>query len=612
MRLTGWLCGLAAGVLVFAQPLMAQEQGFYIKPHINNITKDGATLIWEGNLPGKGVIEFGQNGAYDRKAEAEAEVKIQRLRMTGLTAGTTYNYRVACGKDVQEATFITAPAAARAITFAMIGDSRRWSDRWAETKMSDHMMQWKPEFVVTQGDLVVNGHKYDLWPEHFKRFEAITGSIWMVTARGNHEGSQIFDPENDWFAKYHELPGAGEPFADFTWGNTHFSLVSFEQTAGQPTVEWIDGNLPQKDTQYKIVAHHFPVYCTGYYGPTDNRKEWGKSAFKPLADSLDRQNVDLDLAGHTHIYERLYPIQAGERNDAEGVTYLINGGDIGANFPEALSAVTDDRFEYDQPTYTIFHMNDDRIASRTFCWSKTQEKIVEMDYFVRWQDEAVPKAVLESLKASPTVENITEAGAMAYRPAAEALLPLLDATAPELAQAAATAIRRIGIASISPKLIPYLSHADAHVRHEVARALEIAMEPGLAGAVAAVALDKNADETTRIRLIGALQFHAPKDYATGQFMALLKSEDPSEYVRERASYALARTAGLEQREQIYALFRKEATPYVTLRLAFILNDITGRRQSLDSKAPIARSKPGAEREEFVEKWESWAKKKAAK
>ena len=52
----------------------------------------------------------------------------------------------------------------------------------------------------------------------------------MVTARGNHEGSQMRDVENDWFAKYHELPGEGEPFAAFDWGNTHFVLISYEST----------------------------------------------------------------------------------------------------------------------------------------------------------------------------------------------------------------------------------------------------------------------------------------------------------------------------------------------------------------------------------------------
>src|SRR5690606_23772436 len=114
----------------------------------------------------------------DKTASEPAAAKIHRVRMTGLAPGTEYAYRITAGDAVHESTFITAPAEEREVVFVVIGDSRRWGDTWEGTGMKEHVMQWNPEFFVTMGDLVLNGHKYELWPEHFARFADITDSLW--------------------------------------------------------------------------------------------------------------------------------------------------------------------------------------------------------------------------------------------------------------------------------------------------------------------------------------------------------------------------------------------------------------------------------------------------
>lgn len=598
-----------------ALPLTAAAQDqetFYIAPHLNNITEDGVTLIWETIEPLPAVVRYGQAGTLDKSVEATGESKIQRVRISGLEAETEYSYRVETGSLVQESTFKTAPAAQRPITFILIGDSRRWEDRWAETKMEEHAARWNPEFYLTMGDLVVNGHSYDLWPEHFNRFKGITNKLWIVTARGNHEGSQIFDPKNDWFMQYHELPGEGEPYAAFDWGNTHFVLISFESTIA--STEWLNEHLASVDNKYTVLAQHFPVYCTGYAGPGDSRKEFGDDAFKPLADTIDKFNVDLDLAGHTHIYERLHAIREGKRDDRNGATYVVNGGDIGANYPDWFTAVADDEETMDKPTYTVFQMEDDRISFRTFCWGKKEEAVIEIDYSIIWKDEEIPKAALAKLSDAQGDELlgvIADLGAMRYEPAAEALLPLLGQTDAAVREKAAQAIRAIGTASVSSALLPYLHDENLTVRRQVARALEVAMDSALAVEVAKAAADPAQDEATRVALLGALQFHAPPAMATETLLGILRAEGESERVRERAVYALSRTAAADDVPVLAELFKQEEQPYVTLRLAFALNKLSGRAQSLDGKAPLARSKPGEERQVFIDKWFSWMKEKAA-
>jgi len=364
---------------------------------------------------------------------------------------------------------------------------------------------------------------------------------------------------------------------------------------------------------YTVVLQHYPVYCTGYYAPDDKRKATGEASMERLAEALDRFDVDIDIAGHTHIYERLHAIRKGQRDDRNGTTYVVNGGDIEANFPDWFSAVTDDRLTQDQPTYTVFHMGADRAWFRTFCWSRGEERIIEIDYHVDWKDEAVPKAELAKLPSAEgdaLAEVITELGAMGYHPAAEQLLPYLAQENGAIRRAAAKAIRSIGVETVSRELIPYVKDGDFVVRREVARALEIAMDADLAVPVSEAAVDPNQDARTRVSLIGALQFHAPPALATQQAIALLRAGGTPPQVRERAAYALARTATPEDVPAIVELFKAEQEEYVTIRLGFALNALCGRRQPLDSKSPIGRSKPGAERDKFIDKWLNALKKAA--
>lgn len=591
----------------------ATAQGFYIRPHLNNITADGCTLIWETHQPEAGKVEYGSDTRYGKSVADTEAVKIHRLRITGLTPETTYHYRVTSGADVAESTFKTAPAEARPITFVMIGDSRRWSNRWAETKMEEHAAQWKPEFYLTQGDLVPSGHTYAQWPEHFKRFETITDDLWMVTARGNHEGSQIWDPENDWFARYHELPGDGEPYASFTWGNTHFVLISFEQTAASPA--WLNEHLPKVDAQYTILAHHFPVYCTGYYSPDDNRKELGEGVMRPLAATINKFGITADLAGHTHIYERLYPLRDGKRNDREGTIFVTNGGDIGGNFAEATTAVSDLFLDADQPTYTVFHMGADRVWFRTFCWSKTAEAIVQIDYAIRWEDEAIPQGVmaqLDTAQGEALSNAVIDLGAMLYTPAAPKLVALLKHEDTNVRQAAAKSLGLIGSPEVSANLLDYLNDEDLFIRREIARAMETGMDLALTPAVAKAAADPAQDAITRVRLLGALQLRGVPAAATSVFFDVLGQADAPQTVRERAAYGLTRTVTVADIEKVAALFKTEAAEYVTLRLGFTLNELSGRRQSLDDKAPIGKSKPGEERQQFIDTWMNHFKKQQEK
>lgn len=195
----------------------------------------------------------------------------------------------------------------------------------------------------------------------------------------------------------------------------------------------------------------------------------------------------INVCGHTHIYERLYPLRDGERDDRTGVSYIVQGGDIGANYAEAWSAVVDDHKTLEEPTYTVFQCQEDRLDLRTFAWSPAESAIVELDYYVIWEDEALPEAALASLagqSGATLAASITELGAMLYTPAAETLADYLADTDAAVRQAAAKALALFGADSLAEGLLPYLNEPDLQVRRSVARSLEVGMPGGLSEDVA--------------------------------------------------------------------------------------------------------------------------------
>jgi HEAT repeat protein len=579
---------------------------FYIKPHLQNITKDGATLIWESDQDEIGQIEYGKDGKLTGKVTDPQPVKIHRLRITGLEAGTEYAYKVTSGGAAMENAFKTAPASQSEITFVVFGDTRRWGTAVEDTKFLEHTLQWNPDFFMNNGDLVLRGHKRELWPEHFDRFEKIIGKYMMVTSRGNHEESLVNDPENDWFAKYHELPGEGEPYSSFDWGNTHFELISFEQTKESPPI--IDKHLSESNTKYKFVEHHYTIYCAGYNSPVDERKDPGE-VFKDIRAVIDKHKVDIDIAGHTHIYERSFPIRENKRSNAGGTIYIVNGGDINGNYPEWWTALADDSSRYSKPTYTVFFCKDDRIEFRTFAWDKNEKKMAEIDHVIRWNDESLPKGVLASLSTLKGAELAAAAeslGAMHYEPAAEALAGLLENPDIPACRAGAKALRFTSNAALSVKLVKYLGDPDLEARRSVAAAIEAAMDPSIAGEIAKLAADPAQDARTRVSLLGALQLHAPEDLTKSTSLAVLEHASDPEEVRARAAYALGRVAAKDDVKDLAKLFESEQQGYVISRLGWIMNRVSGESQKVDAGAVKAMA--AKERKAMTKVWVKAAKK----
>ncbi len=592
------LAAVALAALLATALAQAPTQGFYTAPYVQNAAPNGITIMWETPAPAASAVAYGPAAGpgYPQTATDAKQVKIHKVRISGLKPDAAYRYHVRAGDATHEATFRTAPARVRPIRFAVLGDTRFWGTKWETSGFPRHMMAQKPEFTLHLGDLVSRGHQYELWPDHFRRFAYSMKHIPMYVARGNHEDSPTEYPHNNWFTWYHDLPG-GEPFSSFDWGNVHVSIASYVAMGEAPT--WLDKDLAATDRPWKIVAFHYPVYCTGYMSGYDKRKASGNPELEAV---FDKHNVDMVAVGHTHIYERSFALRGGKRDDRNGTVYLVSAGGIGGQFPDWWDARI--ALDCDFPHYSMVECTDSTMEIRSYALQKgtvgDTARIIEIDHCIRWRDEALPKERLAELETAtgPALLSAIEAlGAMIYEPAAPQLVRLLASKDTAVRHAAALALERIGTASVAAQLIPYLDDEDAEVAGRAARTLEEAMPPELAQRIAPMCLDQKRPPAVRVALLGALRFHAP---ALGRqaALALLSSGEPDGIVRDRAVEVFKRTATEEDMPVLLDMVRKETREYVVASAAWGLNRLTGA----DVDAEEVSEKKPDERGEYIRAW----------
>ncbi len=321
------LTALLGGTSAVAQ----QKLDFVVEPYLQNVTRNGITVMWETNVPSSSAVEFGLSARFGHQVQNDAFVKIHEVRLDGLEPQTTYFYRVVsrdrAGTTLASDTlsFQTAVLPNTAFAFGVVGDSRTYPDRWH--KIADLVWAERPNFVLHVGDVVTNGDVKEQWVREFLVPAAtLFGRVPFFVAIGNHERNA------HWFYDYMSNPPP-ENYYTFRYGNAEFIVVDTNDRKGlQPGGEqyrWLVKALESSKATWKFVAHHHPPYSSdendygdAYRGPTT----LGDPEVRQLVPLYEKYGVDIVWVGHIHTYERTWPIRKGRVDEKHGVIYIQAGG----------------------------------------------------------------------------------------------------------------------------------------------------------------------------------------------------------------------------------------------------------------------------------------------
>ena len=212
---------------------------------------------------------------------------------------------------------LAMPVRRGSVRFAIIGDSGR-GDRW-QHEVADQMVAWRTkfpfEFVVMLGDNIYGGNTPRDYETKFERpYKALLDAgVTFYAAIGNHDDpSQInyagFNMEG---RRYYTFRKSEQRLAGMVGaGVRFFALDSRSLDPGQ--LDWLRNQLAESGTAWKIVFFHHPIYTSGRY------RAGARSLRLALEPILVEGDVDVVLAGHEHLYERVQP--------QHGISYFTSGG----------------------------------------------------------------------------------------------------------------------------------------------------------------------------------------------------------------------------------------------------------------------------------------------
>ncbi len=301
-----------------------------------------------------------------------------KVDLTGLTAGTTYEYRIGkTGSDAADDwgkiySFTTEAQDVSDFSFLVYGDSQArayWNfknnpsvaesqeyKRFADTRvMLDEAFEdvSDPAFLLHLGDIVDSGEKLGWWKMFFKSLGDYGKTVPHFATAGNHD-VQHFNEKNDEalpFNYYFNHPNNGgnaardeaymsqvtldgskalktnsdEMIYSYDYGDLHVvvldtgdcnTLSADYEMLHKSQRAWLERDLEaNRDAKWTIVVTHRP-----FYSPSGDSK-----SFAWLSETVEEYGVDLVLQAHDHIYSRTYPMKNGAVVTKENIDTVAQG-----------------------------------------------------------------------------------------------------------------------------------------------------------------------------------------------------------------------------------------------------------------------------------------------
>jgi hypothetical protein len=201
---------------------------------------------------------------------------------------------------------ITLPMKSGSVRFLVIGDAGTGGRE--QYQVANQIVTYGKRFPFTfalmLGDNIYGPERPQDFDAKFTRpYKALLDShVEFNAALGNHD-----DP-NQRFYKPFNL--GGNRYRTFKKGNVRFFVID-SNYLDPAQLQWLEKELAESGSDWKIAYFHHPLYTTANRGPEVEVR----AVLEPL---FVKHGVDVVFSGHEHVYERLNP--------QKGIYYFTVGG----------------------------------------------------------------------------------------------------------------------------------------------------------------------------------------------------------------------------------------------------------------------------------------------
>ena len=343
----------ATKVTVLADAGGTAYDGIHLNAAVSSGTAQGISWLSGIGTAGKAVVQYRVKGA-DAWQTADGTCTLtgfstsksaaytNAAQLTGLTAGTDYEFRVGDGATWSEPqSFRTRAAAQDTTSFVVMGDTQMTGNPDSEEDKASiavleklgAIVKDKPvDFGLQTGDYVDNGSNYAMWTEMQNAFSAAFPGVSFFHTLGNHE--YYGDASGRISADLLQLPG--KDYYSVEYGDVYVAVINNSADLSA-ACEWLKQDAAQSTCMWKILSIHQPPYYT-------NAKNGGSEKFHELIPAAaEAAGIDAVFSGHDHSYARIMA-RDGAAVTENGVTYFICG-DLGEKSRDQNYAISSD-FDY--------------------------------------------------------------------------------------------------------------------------------------------------------------------------------------------------------------------------------------------------------------------------
>ena len=273
-----------------------------------------------------------------------------------------YDYRVVHHRsgiaiETYDGSFRTRlPAGAdAAFTFAAYGDSARIAQVRNFRNVQSRINLIDPDFSVLLGDNVYDRGTHSQFDARLdpvinpELHQYIAGHVeyWSM---GNHDAATAGgQPSLDNYSVPVPVAGTTSPVPpplgeapeknySFDYGNVHFATFdsnSLNHAARLDSqLDWLVADMNASEAHWKSVFAHHPVA-----GSPDKQESPGDDYYKQVVSRLNEADVDLFLAGYSHLYHRTFPLLGQSGGAALFVPDLDHDYSKGAGLIQVVSGV---------------------------------------------------------------------------------------------------------------------------------------------------------------------------------------------------------------------------------------------------------------------------------
>lgn len=305
-------------------------------PYLQMSTPDSIIVRWRTDEAAPSRVDFGK--AVDdlsRSVESNEPTTEHIMHLEGLSAGTQYFYSAGdedamVAGDGEPFSFVTPPESGSSIPTRIwvLGDPGTWTKPSRDVRDAYYALTGDraTDLVLMLGDnayQVGNDQQFQLGLFENK-YEALLARTVFWPTFGNHDsyGSDSATQSGPYYDIF-SLPTQGESggvasgteaYYSFDHANAHYICIdsasgNFEPGSAQS--DWLRRDLEAaRETDWIIAFCHHPPYTKGSHdsdNPQDSNDLQGRIR-REVLPLLEAAGVDLFLTGHSHNYERSYPI----------------------------------------------------------------------------------------------------------------------------------------------------------------------------------------------------------------------------------------------------------------------------------------------------------------